>query len=190
MKMDLSWMRDKLGKSPLQDKTVSMIELINKTMKTVQRISAELRPGMLDDLGLSAAIDWQLREFQHKTGIKCRFKMEPDEISLDSERSTALFRILQEALANTYRHAKASAVEVHLHLKDDFLTMMIKDNGRGITDEQRTASRSFGLIGMRERAFMLGGEVRIKGIQGEGTTILVRMPVKEEDIPDDEVTHS
>ncbi len=191
LKMDVSWIRDKLEKPPARDRILAMMDLIKKTMKTVHRISAELRPGMLDDLGLSAAVDWQVKEFQQKTGIRCHLRMEPDEIILDRKRSTALFRILQESLANIYRHAKASRIDVRLRLKDDFLTMKVKDNGLGITEEQRTASGSFGLIGMRERALVLGGDIGINGVPGKGTTILVRMPVRaEEGMSDDKNTHS
>jgi PAS domain S-box-containing protein len=179
LKMDLSWLQKKLhqNEKPLFDKTKATLQLTDSIIKTVKRISTELRPGLLDDLGLSAAIEWQAEEFRKRTGIKCRVVLVPEEITLDRERSTAIFRIFQETLTNIARHARATKVAVNLKEKDDKLILSVKDNGRGITRKQISNPTSFGLIGMQERAHFLGGEVIINGIKDKGTTVLASIPL-------------
>jgi len=145
----------------------------------VQRISTELRPGLLDDLGLVAAIEWQTEEFQSRTGITCKLTIDPEDIVIDEKRSTTLFRILQESLTNISRHAGATRVTVSLKEKDGQIALRVRDNGKGITKEQLSSNRSFGIIGIRERVHHLRGKVRISGSPGKGTTAMVRMPIKD-----------
>jgi two-component system sensor histidine kinase UhpB len=180
LKMDLAWLSNKLQRDqlPLIEKTHSMSGLINTTIQTVKRISAELRPGILDDLGLVAALEWQADEFQNRTGIKYHITVDPDDITVEQEQSTAIFRIFQETLTNVARHSGASRITVSLKMKKSRLNLMVKDNGKGITKKQIFDSASFGLIGMRERVYPWGGKVNIKGSSGKGTTIVVSIPVK------------
>ena len=180
LKMDLSWMVKKLPKThkTLISKTRDMSRLVNATIKTVRRVSTELRPGLLDDLGLAAAIEWQAGEFQKRTGIKCALVIKPEEIEIDRDRSTAIFRIFQEALTNVARHAGARKVGSILMKRAGKLVLRVEDNGKGITRKQVTDSKSFGLIGMRERAHFWGGKVTIKGARGKGTTLTVSIPIE------------
>jgi PAS domain S-box-containing protein len=181
LKMDLSWLYKKMprDKALLPKRTKSMLGLVDTTIQSVKRISSELRPGLLDDLGLSAAIEWQGEEFQNHTGIRCEVSVEPEDIILDQERSIAIFRIFQEALANVARHAKATRVKASLKKKAGKLELKVRDNGRGITEEKISDPKSFGLIGIRERAQFLDGTVEIRGIRDKGTTITVRIPLPE-----------
>ena len=179
LKMDLSWLVKRLpkGEKPLLEKTKSMSELIDITIRTVQRISAELRPGLLDDLGLTAAMDWQSEEFQNRTGIKCELALDPVDIVLDKDCSTAIFRIFQETLTNVARHANATEVKATLKEGADKLVLDVRDNGKGITEKQISYPKSFGLIGMRERVRPWGGNVKIRGTPGRGTTVTVTIPL-------------
>jgi PAS domain S-box-containing protein len=182
LKMDVSWLDHRLPSDPksLIEKTQSMNDLIDTTIQTVKRISAELRPGILDDLGLVAAIEWQADEFQNRTGIMCHVTVDPQDITLAQDRSTAIFRIFQETLTNVARHAQASKVAVSLKEKAGRLILRVRDNGRGITEEQISDSRSFGLIGMQERVYPWGGKVSFKGIPGKGTMVVVHVSIGED----------
>jgi len=181
LKMDIAWLDKKLPKDQetLREKTRAMTELTDITIKTVKKISTELRPGLLDDLGLVAAIEWQAEEFQNRTGITCRLDVDPEDIMVEEKRSTTLFRIFQETLTNIARHAHATAVTVSLKEKDSSFELRVRDNGKGITKEQISDPKSFGLIGMRERVHPWKGEVKISGRSGKGTTVVVRIPVEE-----------
>ena len=178
LKMDLSWLYKRLPKDqkPLLDQTKSMSKLTDMIIKSVQRISLELRPVILDDLGLVPAIEWQAQEFEGRTNIKCEITIDCGDNNLDQDQSTALFRIFQEALTNVARHANATKIKVSLKKRPDKLLLKIEDNGRGITEEQISDPKSFGLFGMRERVYPWGGEVEIKGIWNEGTTVTVILP--------------
>ena len=180
LKMGLVWLDKKMPeeKQILTEKIRSMSNIIDTTIYTVQRISSELRPGLLDDLGLQAALEWQAKEFGERTGITCEITFHSDLVNLDQERSTAIFRIFQETLTNVVRHAEA--VEIHASLKETpgKLIMTVKDNGVGITEEEISNSDSFGIIGMQERALLLGGDIKIKGVQGKGTTVTASIPIK------------
>jgi PAS domain S-box-containing protein len=180
LKMDLSWLSNKLPQDqmPMIEKTRSMNDLIDTTIRTVKRISAELRPGILDDLGLVAAIEWQAEEFQERTGIPCHVAVVPADLKVEKDRSTAIFRIFQETLTNIARHARATKVVVELKRKGGELMLQVKDNGSGIAEEQIHDPKSFGLIGMRERVHPWGGLVIFRGSPGKGTTVEVRMPVE------------
>lgn len=165
------------GKEPLLEKAKALIDLVDMTIQSVKRISTDLRPAILDDLGLLAAIEWQAEEFQDRSGIKCEVSTGSKDVALEQEHAIAVFRIFQEALTNIARHANATRVKVSLKEKGDKLLLQIRDNGKGITEEQVHSSRSLGLIGMRERAHSLGGELDIKGIPDKGTTIKVTVPL-------------
>jgi signal transduction histidine kinase len=154
----------------------SLFRLIDQTIESVRRISTELRPRILDDRGLMAAVEWAAKEFQSRTGTKCRLDLPQADIVIDRELATALFRILQESFTNVARHSKATQVKVRLAKEDDSLILEVHDNGRGITEEQLSADSSLGILGMRERALLLGGELAISGAPAEGTTIKVRIP--------------
>jgi signal transduction histidine kinase len=154
-----------------------MSRLIDSTIQTVQRLSAELRPGLLDDIGLLAAMEWQAEEFQKRTGIDCELSFSSHEINLDQERSTAIFRIFQETLTNITRHASATKIRVSLVKKGPKLELTIKDNGKGITQEKISDPKSLGLIGIQERVYFLGGDIDIKGIRDKGTTVTVSIPL-------------
>ena len=129
------------------------------------------------ETGLRAALEWQIREFQKRTKIECQFDSNVDELHLDAERSTALFRILQETLTNVARHAQATRVEGSLQEQEHHLILTVHDNGTGISEEQISGTHRLGLLGMRERAHIFGGEVVLDGAPGEGTTVTVRIPV-------------
>jgi len=179
LKMDVSWLDKKLSEEqiPLLKKTKSMSQLIDSTIQTVQRLSAELRPGLLDDLGLLAAMEWQAEEFQKRTGIACELSVSSQEINLDQERSTAIFRIFQETLTNISRHASATKAIVNLAKKGAQLELTIKDNGKGITKKKISDPKSLGLIGIQERVHFLGGDIDIKGVRNKGTTVTVSVPL-------------
>jgi len=181
LKMDLAWLRKRLpdGQISLLEKTDTMSQLINKTIQTVKKISTDLRPGLLDDLGLAAAIEWQAEEFQKLTGIRCKITIEPKEITLDRDRNTAIFRIFQETLTNVARHAKASAVNASLKQRDGQIELRVQDNGRGITEGQISNPKSFGLIGIRERVKIFGGNSLMKGSPGKGTIMTVKIPIRD-----------
>ncbi len=179
IKMDLSWLDKKIPKEyrPLFKKTKEMSELVDSTIQTVQRISAELRPGLLDDIGLLAAVEWQAEDFQKRTGISCDLSVSSQDITLDQDRSTALFRIFQETLTNISRHAYASRVRVNLTMKDNTLELKVKDNGRGIIEEKISNPKSLGLMGIQERVHSLDGKINIRGIPNKGTTVTVSIPL-------------
>jgi len=161
--------------SDVHERISSMTITIESTISTVRRIASELRPGVLDDLGLVAAIEWQLEQFQARTGIKCHWTNTANDVKLDREKATAVFRILQEILTNVLRHAQATNLYVKLSRARHHFELEVKDDGCGITQSQRVNSRSLGLLGMKERALLVGGDVHISGKRGQGTTVLVRV---------------
>ena len=150
---------------------------VDEIIGEVRKIATELRPSVLDDLGLEAAIEWQVRQFEKRTGIKCKFTSSLKMADLDPDRATAVFRIFQETLTNIVRHAGATTVKIDLKQHKDKLVLEVQDNGRGMTGEDLAGSKSLGLLGMRERATMLDGEVNIIGQQGKGTTVGVHIPL-------------
>jgi signal transduction histidine kinase len=183
LKMDVSWLDKRLPEEMTanKEKLKSMMKLMDRTIKTVQRLSGELRPGILDDLGLAAAVEWQAEDFQYRTGIACQVTVDCKEVSLNREQSTTIFRIFQETLTNIIRHAQATEVTVSLVAKHGNIVLEVGDNGRGITKEQINHPRSLGLIGIRERVHFLRGEVTITGHPGEGTKVVVSVPVMEKE---------
>ncbi|MBN1547031.1 MAG: PAS domain S-box protein [Syntrophaceae bacterium] len=181
LKMDISWLGNRIAVTnpPLQKKTGYMSKLIDSTIDTVHRISSDLRPGLLDDLGLVAAIEWQTQDFQRRCGLPCRAELSIEDEGIDRQLATAVFRILQETLTNVIRHADASEVTVRLFEKNAALVLEVADNGRGVTRAQIEDPRSFGLIGMRERVHPWGGSVAIEGKENQGTQVTVTVPLQE-----------
>jgi signal transduction histidine kinase len=154
----------------------TVFRLLDDAIHSVRRIATDLRPGVLDDLGLVAAIEWAVEEFQARTGIESCVSLPDGDMALDPEPATALFRILQEALTNVARHARATRVTVQLAQQNGDLSLEVRDNGRGVQQEQLVDGRSLGILGMRERALLLAGEFSIHGTPDEGTTVKVRIP--------------
>jgi PAS domain S-box-containing protein len=179
LKMDLAWLASRLPEDQpwLREKPQDMRRLIDATIQTVRKIATELRPGILDDLGLTAAIEWQAQEFQARTGIACEFISRLEEFPLERDRSTAIFRIFQETLTNVARHAQATRVSVSLRAHNGSLVLEVRDNGKGVTAEELADPQSLGLLGMRERALLFGGEVSISGQPGAGTTVTAQIPL-------------
>lgn len=178
LKMDLSLLSTRMPKeAAIAQKIASMNAIIDSTLNSVRNVAAQLRPGVLDDLGLIAAIEWQATDFVKRSGIQCALDLGPEELSLGRDQATAVFRILQETLTNVARHARASRVWITLKEQSGELILHIRDNGRGITQEEISSSKSLGLLGMRERALVFGGEVLISGEPEEGTTVTLRMSI-------------
>jgi PAS domain S-box-containing protein len=153
-------------------------ELINDTIRSTRRIIMEQRPSVLDDFGLAAAIEWQLGEYKTHTGISFEFNVGQIEIDIDKNFATVVFRVFQEASANVIRHSKATEVYISLRVDEGQLILEIKDNGRGITEDELTGTGSIGILGMRERALALGGEINIAGESGKGTTLNLKIPIQ------------
>jgi len=178
LKMDVAWLARRLNgeQQPLVEKTESMSRLIDQTVQTVRKISTGLRPEVLDDMGLVAAIGWQAKEFQKRTGIRCRLNLPREIEGLEGEVSTTMFRAFQEILTNVARHSRATRVDVDLKSKARKLVLEVADNGIGIGAGEHNGRRSLGLLGMQERARRVGGEVRIGGAPGQGTRVVVTIP--------------
>ncbi|MGH8692299.1 MAG: ATP-binding response regulator [Burkholderiales bacterium] len=177
LKMEVTWLAKRLKDQSLVEKTESMCELIDSSVQTVRKIATGLRPEMLDDMGLVAAVGWQAKEFQKRTGIRCRTRLPPETAKLDIELSTTMFRIFQEILTNVARHSRATRVDIELALGDEYAALEVVDNGIGIQDSALHARTSLGLLGMQERALLFGGDVSIGGTPGRGTRVSVNIPV-------------
>jgi PAS domain S-box-containing protein len=184
IKIDLSWIAKKLSEATDEKIQAAMVErvratlgLVDETLINVKNLSTELRPRVLDTFGLSAAVEWQCSEFEKRTGIRSICQLPESDLPLNPERSTALFRILQETLTNVARHSHATEVVISLTMDDGHIDLNIKDNGEGVKEEQITSRGSLGMLGMRERANLLGGEIVVKGEPGNGTLVIARMPL-------------
>ena len=158
-----------------------MLERVAGTIRSVRRIGTQLHPPVLDTLGLSDAIEWQVKEFQARTGIRCTVSLRAGTLELPADRATPLFRILQEALTNVAKHARATRVTVSLWRHGGNLRLRIRDNGKGFRSPDGTNVRALGIVGMRERAILLSGEVTITSVRGRGTTVAVRIPYGRSD---------
>lgn len=180
LKMDVSWLNNKVGHSDeiVMNKLKSLAEMIDGTVKTVRRISSELRPSLLDDLGLVAAIDWHLKEFGRRSGIETTFNEPEQDLPVPEKFKTGLYRIFQESLTNVARHSGATSVKVVLEEKDNYLVLSIEDNGKGFDMQKTKERRTLGILGMKERSMMMGGIYEINSQPGNGTTITVSVPVK------------
>jgi two-component system sensor histidine kinase/response regulator len=161
----------------VREKLSALMKLDDTAINAVRRIASELRPSVLDDLGLGAAIEWQGQQFQWRTGIVCVCDCSLENVELTEGQTTTIFRIFQEALTNILRHAQATRVDITLKKEDDELVLTIRDNGRGITTDEKSDSQSLGLLGMRERVNLIGGTIHITGVEGKGTVITVRVPI-------------
>jgi len=159
------------------ERSQAAAQAIDRIINSVRRISSGLRPEVLDEIGLGAAIDWQAREFQRRTGIRCLVQMPPRFADPDKDRSTAIFRIFQELLTNVARHANATRVEVKVEEHDgDGLRMTVVDNGRGIKPAESESPTSLGFLGLRERVMAFAGSLDVRGEEGQGTTVSVTIP--------------
>lgn len=183
LRWDLEWLDKRLAElnehtSPeaLRLKIEAMLQLADATINAVRRISSELRPSILDDLGLVEAIEWQAQQFEARTGITCHCDCQLEQLDLDPEPATAVFRIFQEALTNVMRHAHATRVEITMAEHDDTFVLRVSDDGRGITEREKSGPHSLGLLGMRERAHLVGGCVEITGRADAGTTVTIYVP--------------
>jgi signal transduction histidine kinase len=161
----------------LQDRTQATSELIDDTMQKVRSIAIELRPAILDDFGLVAALDMLLNDFQKRSGLECSLNVAPGPAKLDKRIATAVFRVFQEILTNVARHANATKVEVRLSQSGDELVLDVRDNGRGLQPEDIQRPDSLGLLGMRERMRSVGGTVEVSNRPGGGTHVCVKIPL-------------
>jgi signal transduction histidine kinase len=179
--MDLTWLVNRLtpAQKQVSERAHTMFKLIDDTIHSVRRIATGLRPEVLDEVGLAAAIAWQARDFQKRTGTRCKIELPTDAPEPDKERATALFRIFQEVLTNVSRHASATRVDVSLKVSADTLVLEVQDNGKGILESQTKNTKSLGILGMRERALLFEGKVEIEGEKGKGTRVSVSMPAAE-----------
>ena len=157
------------------EKITGLSNNIDRIINSVRRIASGLRPEVLDEIGLCAAIEWQAREFSRRTGIRCVVEIAPGFTDPDKDRSTALFRIFQELLTNVARHANATKVAVQL-ADSELLTLKVEDNGRGIQDQEFESPKSLGFLGLRERVLAFGGSIDVKGREGKGTSVSVSIP--------------
>lgn len=178
LKMDISWLTKKMHAvdPELKLKAQEMLLLIDDTVKTVRRIATELRPGILDDLGLIAALQWQSQEFSKRTGILCHFNTDLHDQHYDHNLATGIFRIFQESLTNVARHASAAKVSSSLSLYNNELVLIVEDDGIGFKETEKHQPHSLGLLGMRERAHSLKGALTISSEPGAGTKIQLTTP--------------
>lgn len=178
LKLDLAWVRGRLTRqqTELSERLQTLVTRVDGTVDAVRRLATELRPGVLDLLGLVAAIEWQAQEFGRRTGIETNLELHSDHSPVDDVRATTVFRILQEALTNVARHAGAGRIQITFTQTREQLRLEVVDDGRGITQEELAGRRSLGLVGIRERAIGCGGELDIQGEPGRGTILRVRIP--------------
>ncbi len=181
LKMDLTWVRKRLhdDQTVLIGKTVEMVTLVDSAIQSVKKISAHMRPVPLEELGVEVALDWLIEDFEKRAGIEIRRSLLIRAADFDTERSTALFRILQESLNNVVRHSQATRVTVSLTENDNSVILFVQDNGVGIETTSIADTRSFGLIGMRERARYLGGDVSVEPGPDGGTRVIATIPITE-----------
>ncbi len=181
IKFDLTWMARHLRQpeDSVQKRLAGSIEMINEGVKSVRKICSGLRPGILDDAGLAAAIEWQANEFTSRTGIPTQVSLPPTALVLDGDRATTIFRIFQECLTNITRHAEAQTVRTLLYTEDEDLVLVVADDGKGFCESK--VSGSLGVLGMRERAAAWGGSVHVSSSPGKGTTVTIRVPVRATD---------
>ena len=182
--LHIGWLGERLSEGaekPWLDKLKSMSDLVETAIKKVQKISSELRPSLLDHIGLYAAIEWQAREFAKQTAIPCKVKFGNKKFQLNQEISITIFRIFQESLTNIMRHAKATEVKASLDVRSGKVVLKISDNGVGITEEQKSNPESFGLLGIQERVRALKGEYSVHGVPKKGTTLSISIPIGQHD---------
>jgi signal transduction histidine kinase len=181
LKFDIGTLAKQLGGESVEatEKVQQCSQNIDRIINSVRRIASGLRPEVLDEIGLSAAIEWQAREFQRRTGIRCTVDIAPGFTDPDKERSTALFRIFQELLTNVARHANASRVKAVL-AEENGLSLTVEDNGRGVKSEELEGNKSLGFLGLRERVLAFGGSLDVHGEEGKGTRVSVSIPTTQQ----------
>ncbi len=179
LKMEILRLNKKIpsGQKNMHKMIDALSNRIDRTINTVQKIIMELRPVLVDKFGLQAAIEWHTEKFQDRTGITCDVIVDNQLSSIDKEREISIYRIYQEILTNILRHADATSITIRLNNIDGQLIILVKDNGIGINKAHLSDPKSFGIIGMNERAFFLGGSLSIEGIKNKGTTIKLTIPV-------------
>lgn len=179
LKMDVAWIAKNVdgGQAAVIEKTATMARLIESSVRTVRRIAAGLRPEVLDEMGLAAAIQWQAREFQKRSGVRVKIDLTQDLPKFRPDVATAVFRIFQEILTNVARHSRATRIEVRLARGEDELVLEVRDNGVGMASTEVSGRKTLGLLGMQERALLFGGTVRFRSAQDEGTTVTVTIPM-------------
>ncbi|QDZ30042.1 sensor histidine kinase [Noviherbaspirillum sp. UKPF54] len=179
LRLEVSMLHARAGERHprLKKRAELALEYIDATMKSIRTIMNNLRPSVLD-LGVQAAIEWQVKQFEQRNGIPCELSVDDEGLQLDDEHATAVFRILQESLTNIGRHSRASIVRIGVRIEDGLLRMDIEDNGVGMYPGDRRKARRFGLIGIQERASMLGGELTIESTPGQGTVLHLKVPLE------------
>ena len=180
LQIDLAWLKKRVDpvRPDLLDKLDAMNRIAESTLATVRRVSAELRPGILDALGLTAAVDWLVRDFEKRSEIPCNLLIEPEEIEVEQNLATDVFRVLQEALTNVARHARASSLQVTLRQNEDMLELEVADDGIGISEEEISRPGSLGLLGIRERLLVHGGGVALRRLPGKGSCLSATIPTR------------
>jgi two-component system, NarL family, sensor histidine kinase UhpB len=184
MRMDLVWLIRQLNSTDgkIRDRLTSLMALTDSTIHKVRKIATDLRPGILDDLGLAAAIEWQSKDITDRTGIQCNFQSLLDDLELDGKLSTAFFRIFQESITNVLRHAQAKKIDINLRREGNAILLTVQDDGKGISQHEINNPRSVGFLGMRERAAVFNGEVTVFGTPHQGTIVRVKIPLTTEQI--------
>lgn len=184
LKMDLDWLSKKISGNPMHERIKSLYELTGEAIETARRVSINLRPNVLDNLGLYGAIEWLIREFEQRTNIKCSLKSALSNLScINKHHETSIFRIIQEVFINITRHSEATRVDIELLENESDIVITIKDNGIGITESQMFNPESFGIIGMNERAQQLGGKLKIQGSSMQGSVVTLKIPLPITAIP-------
>jgi signal transduction histidine kinase len=183
--MDLSWIRDKLGKEftpvKVREKLDEMSYMLDEAIGTVRKVASDLRPHILDDFGLVEALDWQSKEFTKRSGIPVEFMHDTGELKFDPSKSIGLFRIYQEVLTNIARHAEAKNVVTSLDSIPGQFSLSITDDGKGFDSSRQ--NKTLGLLGMRERAHMIGGNINISSEPGKGTKVLITVSLLQNEKP-------
>jgi signal transduction histidine kinase len=176
--MDLDWMAERLpaGMEPLREKRAAKVRLVESAVAATRKIVTDLRPSILDDLGLAAAVRWEAAEFKKHTGVPIEVDAPDMDGAIQRETALALFRIFQETLTNVARHAKATRVWVHLAIKEEGYVLQVRDDGAGMDEKDLVKTTSHGLRGMRERAQQFGGDVSVSSQPGRGTTLVASVP--------------
>jgi len=178
LKMDLDWLLKKISADPMHERIRSLYELTGEAIETARRVSINLRPNVLDNLGLYGAIEWQIREFEQRTNIRCELESTISNLSLSNKHfETNIFRVIQEVFINIVRHSQASRVDIELSEDEDDILITIKDNGVGITESQMLNPESFGIIGMYERTQQIGGKLEISGVPSQGSVVTLKIPL-------------
>jgi two-component system sensor histidine kinase UhpB len=181
LKMDMRWLQKKLenNEPEIIEKIAGAVQLIDETVASVRRIASDLRPSILDDLGLTDALEWHSRQVAKRSEIEVNFESSVSDLRLSPETATGLFRIYQEVITNAVRHANAQQINTKLYLENDRLIMFISDNGKGIETGQPLSGKTFGLLGIKERSNILGGSVNIQSDPGKGTAVTISIPYQK-----------